>query len=308
MYQSIALSVDTITAYQEDFSSWYDAVKYFSNEKEILVKKIFKEELSQLVDKIENKQIAALIINGLENILPKLVYTPTSPPVKVKNIKNKDKLSLLTLADKSSDRILIMDDERLKLALSFNQDFEVYICSSKNYVNPQKDDIVANPRDIINIKENEEIDPYKLIFPYTKIAHRITIRDPYPPIGKTQNGDVYSHPIWEDFLQSCRPKSNIIFKTVSDKARKNKIGSKYNTLSENDIRKILEVNDKKNTSVKVEFSKNNFHDRTIETEHFHIKMGGGIGMFYKKKDSVEYVNHSGDGAFITVTHINKNTF
>jgi hypothetical protein len=303
MYQSIALSAEAMSSFQKNFRKWFDAVKYLSNEKEILVTGEFSNELNDLINNVESKQISSLMAASIFPILNKITSKEYNSNNFYRGVKNKDDLKHLELAEISKDKILITNSEFLNDIFKFNNpESKINFCSGLNYVSPTKNENVANPREIINIQDKDPIDPNIVIFPYIKISNSVKILDPYPPIfPKTNEGKVRALPIWRDFINSCKKGSKIIFTTVSDEQRRQKIGSKYYRLTEEDITNALSADVRSDMDLKFIFSNEKIMGRSIETDYFYIKIEHGLGMF--RRDKGYYINNAGMDADIVVTHI-----
>jgi len=303
MYQSIALSSEAILEFQEDFSKWFDAIKYLSKEKEILVKSDFTKNVKEQIESVENKQISSLMAATIFPILNRIKPKNFEGIPLFKGIKNKDDLIQLGLAEQSENKILITNRKNLDLLLKFNNpESEIDICSGVNYLDPSKNDKVTNPRKIINIQDKDPIDPNYVLFPYIELSKTIKILDPYPPIfPKTKEGKVRALPIWRDFINSCKKGSKIIFTTVSDEQRSQKIGSKYYRLTEEDITGALSADVRPDMDLKFIFSNEKIMGRSIETDYFYIQIEHGLGMFRWNKGY--YINNAGLNAHIIITHI-----
>jgi|SaaInlV_120m_DNA_4_1040238.scaffolds.fasta_scaffold08436_2 hypothetical protein len=303
MYQSIALSSEAILEFQEDFSKWFDAIKYLSKEKEILVKSDFTKNVKEQIESVENKQISSLMAATIFPILNRIKPKDFERIPLFKGIKNKDDLIQLGLAEQSENKILITNRKNLDLLLKFNNpESEIDICSGVNYLDPSKNDKVTNPRKIINIQDKDPIDPNYVLFPYIELSKTIKILDPYPPIfPKTKEGKVRALPIWRDFINSCKKGSKIIFTTVSDEQRSQKIGSKYYRLTEEDITGALSADVRPDMDLKFIFSNEKIMGRSIETDYFYIQIEHGLGMFRWNKGY--YINNAGLNAHIIITHI-----
>ena len=303
MYQSIALSSDAILEFQEDFSNWFDAIKYLSKEKEILVKWDFANHVKEQIDCVEDKQISSLMAATIFPILNRIKPKDFETIPQFKGIKNKDDSIILGLAEQSENKILITNRKNLDLLLKFNNpESEIDICSGVNYLDPSKNDKVTNPRKIINIQDKDPIDPNYVLFPYIELSKTIKILDPYPPIfPKTKEGKVRALPIWRDFINSCKKGSKIIFTTVSDEQRSQKIGSKYYRLTEEDITGALSADVRPDMDLKFIFSNEKIMGRSIETDYFYIQIEHGLGMFRWNKGY--YINNAGLNAHIIITHI-----
>jgi hypothetical protein len=303
MYQSIALSSEAIIEFQENFSNWFDAIKYLSKEKEIFVKSDFAIRVKEQIDCVENKQISSLMAATIFPMLNRVKPKDFERIPQFKGIRNKDDLIKLGLAEKSENKILITNRNNLDLLLKFNNpDSDIEICTGANYVNPSKNDKVTNPRNIINIQDKDSIDPKYVLFPYIKLSKTIKILDPYPPIyPKSKEGKVRALPIWRDLINSCIKGSKIIFTTISDNQRGKKIGSKYYTLTEDDIIHALSEDIRPDMDLKLIFSNEKIMGRIIETDQFYIQIEHGLGMFRRNKGY--YVNNAGLNAHIIVTHI-----
>ena len=287
MYQSIALSVRAISSFEAQYSKWLQAVTLLSNEREIFVNTNFPEEVVSLISQFDNKQISDLFARTLF-----LVFN---------RIKKAD-LTELELGEKSKDKILVSNSVELRLQMKFNHsDSIVTICAPDNYVNPTIFDRVTNPRSLTDIGADEQIDPEIVLFPYLKLAKKIEIQDPYPPVFRTKSGDVNPLPIWKDMIQSC-PDSKITFKTQSNDSRKQRKGGANYFYSDCEIQNALIVKD--NTQINIVFSDEFFQGRPIKTDHFHISIEHGLGMFRKLTNGT-YINNAGDGASIIITHIDK---
>jgi hypothetical protein len=287
MYQSIALSNKAIGVFEKELSKWLTAVTLLLKEKEIFVSTNFHAEVETVINRFDNTELSELFLKTLSPILNKL---------------KKANLTDLDLAENSKDKILISNDKKLKLQLKFNYpNSDISICAFQNYINPTKEDRVANPRSIIDLVPNEMINPELVLFPYLKISKKIEIKDPYPPIYRTKNGNVRSLPIWNDMISSC-PNAKIILVTHSSTFRQKRLGGANYDFSENDIDNAL--GRKGMANVEIRFSNTYFHGRPIKTDHFHIQIENGLRMFKKQKDGT-YTNYSGAGASIIITNIEK---
>ncbi len=305
MYQSIALTPESMMTFQENWEKFSDAVKYLSKEEEILVKPDFNVNIIQMIEKLEDKQISALYSNSLFPVFNRLKKIIPNISNKINGIKNKDDLCSLGLAGQSKDKILISHKEELKLILKMNNlEIDIHVCNANNYVSPTKEDRITNPRMLSDINDGEEINPNLVLFPYIKLSNRIEILDPYPPVFRTKSGVVVALPIWKDMVKSCNANTTIIFTTVSDFARGDKVGSKNYNISEEEISNALLSDQPQNIHIKIVFSKNILKARTIKTDQFYILIEHGLGLFKKTNDG-KYINNSGDGASIVITHIGR---
>jgi len=301
MYQSIATSAETIIGILEDGNKALKAFDYLSKENEILVEESFYDSLLYYSECLDDNQEAALKVNTLQLFInPKVKKTKPDPVVNITKVSNKY-LPLVSITLKSKDKILLTDDQKLPLLLEINNpELNINCCSSEHYLSPQKNDLVTNPRNINNILDGEDIDPHKVLFPYLINSKKITIYDPYPPVFRTKNGTVMATPIWIDLMDVCSGKK-IKYVTISDQARKFKVGSNnYNNTSK-DIENALRISSNNSNNLEIIFKDKPFHDRSIKTDYFDIFLGKGLAMFNKRNNL--YTNSSGDGAFINITKI-----
>ncbi len=308
MYQSIALTSEMLTSNLENTDRFMETILLLKKEKELIVSNEFSANLANSIDKLSDKQLSALYVKLIEYLKRKPAKLNSNKFSGIKDNYIKEKLAL---TDESEDKILISDtmanifinNDSLKLSLKFSHpNFNPNIYSTNGYLRPQKNEKVTNPRNIYNIALEEEINPEIVLFPYLKISKKIIIRDPYPPIFKKKsNGSMGCYPIWTDFLKSCEANTLINFITISDNGRTSANGLRNYDYSEEEVSHGLLTEISKNIKIKITFLDDYRHDRTIETDHFHISLGKGLAMF--KKQSGKYINSAGDGACIIITHI-----